>query len=106
MKPIIGYIRVSTNQQGKSGLGIEAQREALARFAPAAAQQVRETLFHSDQKEEELEDGSIVIRFKAAGHLEMAWYLYQWGDKVDVIKPEPLKRLIADHRRSDFPVLP
>lgn len=76
------------------------------RFAPVAAHQVRETLFHPDQTEEELEDGSIVIRFKAAGHLEMAWYLYQWGDKVDVIKPEQVKHLIASHRRSDFPVLP
>src|SRR5579864_2511273 len=33
MKPIVAYIRVSTRQQGRSGLGIEAQREALARFA-------------------------------------------------------------------------
>jgi DNA invertase Pin-like site-specific DNA recombinase len=32
-KPLIGYIRVSTAMQGRSGLGIEAQREALARFA-------------------------------------------------------------------------
>jgi DNA invertase Pin-like site-specific DNA recombinase len=32
-KPIITYIRVSTAKQGKSGLGLEAQREALARFA-------------------------------------------------------------------------
>jgi DNA invertase Pin-like site-specific DNA recombinase len=35
MKPVIAYIRVSTSQQGRSGLGIEAQREALARFAAA-----------------------------------------------------------------------
>ncbi len=33
MQTIISYIRVSTNQQGRSGLGIEAQREAVARFA-------------------------------------------------------------------------
>ena len=32
---IIGYIRVSTDKQGKSGLGLEAQREAIARFAAA-----------------------------------------------------------------------
>src|ERR1700683_665248 len=30
---LITYIRVSTSQQGRSGLGIEAQRQALAHFA-------------------------------------------------------------------------
>jgi DNA invertase Pin-like site-specific DNA recombinase len=33
LKPLIGYVRVSTAQQGRSGLGIEAQKEALERFA-------------------------------------------------------------------------
>ena len=34
-RPVISYLRGSTAMQGKSGLGIEAQREALARFAEA-----------------------------------------------------------------------
>ena len=34
-RPLITYIRVSTSQQGRSGLGIEAQRQALAQFAQA-----------------------------------------------------------------------
>jgi DNA invertase Pin-like site-specific DNA recombinase len=32
-RPIVTYIRVSTSQQGRSGLGIEAQRQTLAHFA-------------------------------------------------------------------------
>jgi DNA invertase Pin-like site-specific DNA recombinase len=31
-RPLITYIRVSTSQQGRSGLGIEAQRHALTQF--------------------------------------------------------------------------
>jgi DNA invertase Pin-like site-specific DNA recombinase len=34
-KQIIAYLRVSTAKQGKSGLGLEAQRAAVARFAAA-----------------------------------------------------------------------
>jgi DNA invertase Pin-like site-specific DNA recombinase len=34
---LIGYVRVSTGKQGKSGLGIEAQKQALERFAAAEA---------------------------------------------------------------------
>jgi DNA invertase Pin-like site-specific DNA recombinase len=33
VQPLIAYFRVSTREQGRSGLGIDAQRAAVARFA-------------------------------------------------------------------------
>jgi DNA invertase Pin-like site-specific DNA recombinase len=32
---LIAYCRVSTSRQGKSGLGLEGQQQAIARFAEA-----------------------------------------------------------------------
>jgi DNA invertase Pin-like site-specific DNA recombinase len=40
MSGLISYIRVSTAQQGKSGLGLAAQREAIIRFAQAEGREV------------------------------------------------------------------
>lgn len=51
MTTAIGYVRVSTSAQGRSGLGLEAQRAAIARFAEAEGLDVTEIY-------EEIETGS------------------------------------------------
>jgi DNA invertase Pin-like site-specific DNA recombinase len=43
MKAAVAYIRVSTQRQGKSGLGLEAQQATLARFALAEGFKFLET---------------------------------------------------------------
>src|SRR3954465_1762139 len=43
MQPIVSYLRVSSDQQGKSGLGIEAQRFAVERFAAEHGYEIVET---------------------------------------------------------------
>jgi DNA invertase Pin-like site-specific DNA recombinase len=40
MKTLIAYYRVSTQKQGRSGLGLEAQRAAVASFAQAEGMQI------------------------------------------------------------------
>lgn len=80
--------------------------EVIWRFAPEAAERAAGFRFHPTQILEPQDDGSLIVRFTAAGWLEMAWHLYQWGDKVEVIAPDGLRALVEGYRRPDFEALP
>ncbi|MBU0555996.1 MAG: WYL domain-containing protein [Alphaproteobacteria bacterium] len=80
--------------------------EIVWRFLPEAASRAAEFQFHPNQSAKYRDDGSLIVRFKAAGWLEMAWHLYQWGDKVEVLEPAGLRALVEGHARPDFPALP
>jgi predicted DNA-binding transcriptional regulator YafY len=80
--------------------------EVVWRFTPAAAERARSYEFHPTQTIEEQPDGSVLVRFTAAGHLEMAWHVYAWGDQLEVLAPERLRILVQGFQRSDFPSLP
>jgi predicted DNA-binding transcriptional regulator YafY len=43
-------------------------------------------------------DGSLIVRFRAGGDLEMAWHLYTWGDHVEVLEPKRLAKMVAKIR--------
>lgn len=80
--------------------------EVIWKFQPSAAEHARAFVFHPTQVQEDRPDGSLVVRFKASGHLEMCWHLYMWGDQVEVLAPEVLRRMVEPYKRSDFPALP
>lgn len=80
--------------------------EVIWRFTPEAAERAGAFCFHPTQVLEPQENGSLIVRFSAAGWLEMAWHLYQWGDTVEVLAPEGLRVLVEDYRRPDFDALP
>ncbi|QYZ68291.1 helix-turn-helix transcriptional regulator [Neotabrizicola shimadae] len=80
--------------------------EVIWRFRPEAAPVAREFQFHPRQEVTEEADGALTVRFHASGQLEMAWHLYLWGDKVEVLAPDRLRDLVQGFQRGDFPALP
>lgn len=76
------------------------------RFAPRAIRWAAGFSFHPTQTMEREEGGTLLVRFRAAGLLEMCWHLYMWGDAVEVVAPQELATMVAEHRRGDFPALP
>jgi predicted DNA-binding transcriptional regulator YafY len=80
--------------------------EVIWRFTADAAERAAGFRFHPRQVLEPQDDGSLIVRFHAAGWLEMAWHLYQWGDKVEVLAPQELREMVEGHRRSDFRGMP
>ncbi len=76
------------------------------RFAPRAVPRAQTFLFHPSQSVEQEPDGSLIVRFRAAGLLEMCWHLYMWGDAVEVLSPPELVHLVDGYRRDDFVSMP
>jgi len=79
--------------------------DVVWRFSPDAAPHARRFVFHPTQTMEEEADGSLLVRFKASGHLEMCWHLYSWGKSVEVLQPARLREMVQGYRRS-FEALP
>lgn len=79
--------------------------DVVWRFSPDAAPHARRFLFHPTQVVEEERDGSLLVRFKASGLLEMCWHLYAWGTHVEVLQPARLREMVHGHQRA-FEALP
>jgi len=79
--------------------------DVVWRFSPDAAPHARRFVFHPTQTVDEEADGSLLVRFKASGHLEMCWHLYSWGKSVEVLQPARLREMVHGHQR-EFEALP
>jgi predicted DNA-binding transcriptional regulator YafY len=76
------------------GVFQEKPVDVVWKFSPKAAPDAREFLFHPTQTIGDEPDGSLIVRFRAGGLLEMAWHLFTWGSEVQVLKPRKLKSLL------------
>lgn len=75
------------------GVFQEEPFDVVWRFSPKAAPDARQFLFHPTQVLEDQPDGSLIVKFRAGGALEMSWHLVTWGNDVEVIKPKKLREL-------------
>jgi predicted DNA-binding transcriptional regulator YafY len=89
--------RFSLREYAERSFGVfqEEPVDVVWRFSPKAAPDARQFLFHPTQRLEDQKDGSLIVRFRAGGALEMCWHLITWGDQVKVIKPKKLRALVA-----------
>ena len=75
------------------GVFQEEPVDVVWRFSPKAAPGAREYLFHPTQTMENQPDGSLIVRFKAGGLVEMSWHAYTWGRELEVLAPPRLAEL-------------
>jgi len=78
------------------GVFHEEPEEIVLRFAPSAAPDARAFLFHPTQHLTDEPDGSLTVRFRAGGFLEIVHHLMTWGPGVTIVAPQRLEDLMRD----------
>jgi proteasome accessory factor B len=75
--------------------------QVVLRFTPAVATRVMETTWHQTQRVEVGADGSLTWRATVAGTIEIRLWILSWGDDVEVLAPDSLRKDVAGtHRRA------
>lgn len=69
--------------------------DVVLRITPEGREDAQRWRFHARQKVEAEPDGCTLVRFRASGMRELAWHLFTWGDKVEIVAPQALKDMMA-----------
>ena len=86
------------------GVFQEPQQDVCWKFTPEVADVVVEYVFHPSQSVKKQRDGSVIVRFRAGGLMEMCWHLYTWGANIEVLEPAKLRGMMTKalkHRNFD-----
>jgi predicted DNA-binding transcriptional regulator YafY len=76
------------------GIYQDTVEEVVLRVLPHGAEDALGWRFHPTQNINPQPDGSVLVSFRASGMLELAWHLFSWGDKVEILAPESLKTVM------------
>ncbi|RAK61397.1 DNA-binding transcriptional regulator [Phenylobacterium hankyongense] len=78
------------------GIYHDEVQDVVLRITQAGADEAVRWRFHANQSVEPQADGSVLVRFRASGMLELAWHLFTWGDKVQVLAPPILRETLLE----------
>lgn len=78
------------------GVFQEPTCDVVLRVFPAAAEEARRYLFHPGQRISEEPDGSLTVYLHGGGLRELAWSLFRWGGKLEIISPPRLSALMVE----------
>lgn len=78
------------------GVFQEEPEDVVLRFAPSAARDARTYLFHPTQITTDEQDGSLTVRFRAGGLLQIAHHLMTWGKAATVLAPPRLQEIMRE----------
>ncbi len=77
------------------GVYQEEPVDVVLRFGASVDADAADFLFHVNQTTETNADGSLTVRFRAGGMIEMCHHLFTWGDSVTIEQPKELREQLA-----------
>ncbi|HXX80163.1 MAG TPA: WYL domain-containing protein [Thermodesulfovibrionales bacterium] len=77
-----------------------SKRQVTLRFSPLKSRWVKGQIWHKDQKEKVLKDGSLELTFPVANYSEIMMEILRHGSEVEVIKPKSLRDLIKSEAKQ------
>lgn len=66
-------------------------------FSPAVAEDVLNFNFHPTQKVRQNDDGTVTVKFRASGDLQILWHVFKWGEDVKIISPNSLRKQYIEY---------
>ena len=71
--------------------------DVVVRFSPLVARNVAEVVWHRTQRLKWNHDGSLDFQVRVSGVREISWWILGYGEQAEVLKPDPLRKIILDH---------
>ena len=89
--------KFSLEKRLRDSFGVHAgagQFEVVIRFAPRAADYIREKKWHASQTLRDLKDGGAELRMKLSSLAEVERWVLSWGGEATVLKPKELAEAV------------